>query len=112
MQAVASWTATARMVCEAWLKGNVPHAYAAQTLQAAQETLEDEARIIQEQAGEGNPQLQSSLALQVRVLGQVINSMRVAVDSRDNQTLAQLLKRLDAEDQATKAMTGSGGVGP
>ena len=49
LQTVTSWTATARMVGEAWLKGSVPRAYAAQTLLAAEETLQEETRTIQGQ---------------------------------------------------------------
>jgi hypothetical protein len=112
IQEITSWTATARYVGQSWLKGNVPHAYAAQTLRAAQETLEDEAQSIQEQSTEGDSQLQSSLAGQVRAISQVINLMRSSVESRDNNALTQLLKRLDAEDKAVKAAAASGGVGP
>jgi hypothetical protein len=107
MQTVSSWTATARMVCEAWLKGTVPHAYAAHTLQTAGETLEDEAGTIQEQSGEGG--LQSSLVKEVRGVGQIINGMRAAIESRDNQALTLLLKQLYAEEQALNALAGSSG---
>jgi hypothetical protein len=112
IKTVTSWTATARYVGQSWLKGNVPRAYAVQTLQAAQETLDEEAQAIGEQSTEGNSQIKSSLAGQARGLSQLINLMRAAVDSSDNQTLTQLLKRFDAEDEAMKAVAGTGGGGP
>ena len=111
LQTITSWTATARMVGEAWLKGTVPHAYAARTLRTAQVSLEDEARTIQEQP-QGKGELQASLANQVRGISQVIDKMRAAIESRDAQTLDGLLKQLLAEEQKIKGLASSGGVQP
>ena len=111
LQTVTSWTATARMAGEAWLKGTVPHAYAARTLRTAEETLEDEARTIQEQA-QDKGELQASLASRVRETGQVIDRMRAAIESRDAQTLDGLLKQLAAGEQTMKGLVSSGGVQP
>ena len=103
LQTVTSWTATARMAAEAWLKGSVPRAYTAQTLLAAEETLHEEARTIQaQQASEP----QASLLARAQSAGQVIGQMRAAVEGDDRQALAQLLKQLEAEEQAVKSLAG------
>jgi uncharacterized metal-binding protein len=39
LQTVTSWAATAEMTGEAWIQGNVPTAYAKQTLSTAQKKL-------------------------------------------------------------------------
>jgi hypothetical protein len=99
------------MAGEAWLKGTVPHAYAARTLRTAHETLEDEARTIQEQP-QDKGEFQASLVGQVRGISQVIDRMRAAIESRDAQTLDGLLKQLLTEEQAMKGLASSGGVQP
>lgn len=94
------------MAGEEWLKGSVPRAYTAQTLLAAEETLQDEARTIQGQQAEGaTPEAQSLLA-RTQSVGLVIGQMRAAIESGDNQALAQLLKQLEAEEQAVKSLAG------
>ena len=106
LQTVTSWTATARMVGEARLKGSVPRAYTAQTLLAAEETLQDEARTIQGQQAEGAAELQAALLARTQSVGLVIGQMRAAVEGSDKQALGQLLKQLDAEEQAIKSLAG------
>jgi hypothetical protein len=112
IQTVNSWTATARMASEAWLKGTVPHAYATHTLRTAQEMMEDEAQTIQEESQAGAAELQTSLINRVRGLGQLIDRMRAAIEKRDNEALSQLLKQLEAEDQTIKELAKSGGAQP
>lgn len=110
LQTVASWAATARVVGEAWLKGDVPHAYATKTLSNAQETLQEEAKTIEELKPEAGTGLRDQLLNQTRSAAQVIDQMRAAVEKRDHQALAQLVKQLEAEEQAVKATAKSGGV--
>lgn len=112
IQTVNSWTATARMASEAWLKGTVPHAYAAHTLRTAQETIADEAQTIQEESQAGAAELPASLAGRVRGLGQLIGGMRAAIEKRDGEALAQLLKQLEAEDRALRGVIDGGGARP
>lgn len=100
------------MAGEAWLKDHVPHAYAERTLRTAQETIQEETKTAQEQKPDGAAELQSSLVAQAREIEQLIDQMRAAVEKRDKETLAQLLKRLEAEEQAIKASDKSGGVKP
>jgi len=103
LQTVISWTATARMAGEAWLKGSVPRAYTAQTLLAAEETLQEETRTIQ---GQQASELQASLLGRTQSVDLVVGQMRAAVESGDKQALAQLLKQLEAEEQAVKSLAG------
>jgi phytoene/squalene synthetase len=100
------------MAGEAWLKGTVPHAYAARTLRTAEETLEDEARTIQEDKSQDAAELRASLAGHVRGVSQVVGQMRAAIESRDAPTLDGLLKQLEAGEQKIKALAGSGGAQP
>ncbi len=87
------------MVGEQWLKGSVPRAYAAQTLQVAEETLEEEAQAIQGQKAEGATEL-------TRATGATIGQMRAAVEGGDKEALAQLLGRLGEEERAVKSLAG------
>ena len=99
LQTVASWAATARMTGEQWLKGSVPRAYAAQTLRAAAETLEEEAQAIQGQEAAGAAEL-------TRAAGATIGRMRTAVEGGDRAALARLLEQLKAEEQAARSLAG------
>jgi hypothetical protein len=112
LQTITSWTATARMVGEAWLKGAVPNAYAAHTLQTAKESLSEAIRTLSEQSSEGVAELQTSLMGQARSIGQLVEQMRVAVENRDGNALSQLLKQLEGEEQTIKALARNGGIQP
>lgn len=112
LQTVSSWTATARMTGEMWLKDNVPHAYASQTLRMAAESLQEELKTIDEQQAASASTLSSTLAAKARELMQLIEQMRAAVENRDKSSVAQLLKQLEAEEQAVKAMSEEGGAKP
>jgi Tfp pilus assembly protein PilP len=48
LQSVQSWTATAQMVGETWQQGNVPEAYAEQTLKKSQEEIARETKDLTE----------------------------------------------------------------
>ncbi len=46
MQTIQSWAATAHTVADAWDKGNVPTAYAAQTLDDASQALQQQKDVL------------------------------------------------------------------
>ena len=100
------------MACEAWLKGAVPTAYATQTLRVAETSLQEEEKAIAEQQAGDAAELRASLAGQARKLGQVIAQMRAAIERRDVGSLAPLLKQLEADEQALKALNAGGGARP
>lgn len=112
LQTITSWTATARMVGEAWLKGAVPNAYAAHTLQTAGESLSEAIRTLQEQSPEGVAELRTSLVGQARSLEQLVEQMRADIENRDRNALSQLLKQLEGEEQTIKALAKNGGIQP
>jgi hypothetical protein len=87
------------MAGEQWLKDAVPRAYAAQTLRAAEETLEEEAQTIQGQRAERAVEL-------TRAAGATIGQMRAAIVGGDKQALARLLEQLAAEERAVKSLAG------
>jgi hypothetical protein len=112
LQTIASWTATARMAGEAWLKGDVPNAYAAHTLRAAEASISEEIKTLQEQKLDGVAELQASLMSRAQSVQPLIGQMRAAVEKRDGSALSPLLKQLEGEEQTIKALAGSGGVQP
>jgi hypothetical protein len=112
LQTITSWTATARMVGEAWLKGAVPNAYAAHTLQTADESLSEAIRTLSEQSSEGVAELQTSLTGQARSLKQLVEQMRAAIENRDGSALPQLLKQLEGEEQTIRTLAKNGGLQP
>lgn len=112
LQTISSWTATARMTGEMWLKGNVPDAYASRTLRTAQESLQEEVKTIDEEQPAGTLTPSSTLAANGRELVQLIKQMRESVEDRNESNVAQLLKQLEAEEQAVKAMNEEGGAKP
>jgi hypothetical protein len=112
LRTITSWTAMARMVGEAWLRGAVPNAYAAHTLQTAEESLSEVIRTLQAQKLEGVAELQTSLTGQARSLEQLVKQMRADIENRDGSALSQLLKQLEEEEQTIKALARSGGLQP
>ena len=110
LQTVSSWTATARMTGEAWLKQALPRAYTAQTFRIAGETMQEEMKTIRERPGGGAAEPWASLFNQAGMVGQLTERMREAVEKRDDQALDQLLKQLETQEQAIKALAKSGGV--
>ena len=94
------------MTGEQWLRGSVPRAYAAQTLRAAEETLQEEAQTIQEQRVEGTTELQTSLLGRTQAISRTLGQMRAAVEGDDKQSLAQLLEQLGGEEQAIRSLAG------
>ena len=112
LQTITSWTATARMVGEEWLKGAVPNAYAAHTLQTAGESLSEAIRTLEEQSPEGAAELRTPLIGQARSLEQLVEQMRADIENRDGNALSQLLKQLEGEEQSIKALAKNGGIQP
>lgn len=112
LQTITSWTATARMVGEAWIKGAVPNAYALHTLRTAKESLSESIKTLSEQNPEGAAELQTSLMGQARSLERLVDEMRGAVQNRDGGALAQLLKQLEGEEQTIKTLARNGGIQP
>ena len=115
LQTVTSWTATARMVGETWLRGAVPHAYAKHTLLMAETSLQEATKALEQerqQLPEGASALHASIVNQSRSTEQLINQMRVTIEKRDGEALFQLLKQLERDEQVIKALARSGGVQP
>jgi hypothetical protein len=112
LQTITSWTATARMVGEAWLNRAVPNAYALHTLQTAKESLAESIKTLSEQKPEGVAELQTSFIGQARSLERLVDEMRAAVKNRDGSALAQLLKQLEGEEQTIKTLASNGGIQP
>jgi hypothetical protein len=111
MQAVASWAATAHMVCEAWLNGAVPTHYARRTLQTAQQKLQKEADTLEQSSSIPGDRLAKALE-QLQNLEAMVDEMREAVQTGDRASLGQQINQLAAEEEALKTFTQSAGSQP
>lgn len=97
LETVASWTATAHMVGEAWLKQSVPTVYASQTLETVQEEFGKEAETVAKVAP---AQDRTKAQTQLRGIEQTVDEMTKAVEHDDRPTLTQRLQKLSAQEQA------------
>lgn len=98
LETVQSWAATAHMVGEAWTKDTVPIAYTEQTLQTAQQTLQEELNTIREMSAV--PIDQRTRALEsARHLQQIIRQMQAAIERKDYAAMAEQVKELTTAEQ-------------
>lgn len=97
LKTVASWTATAHMVGDEWLKDAVPKVYAKQTLQAVQDELSKEAKAVVAVAPASD---RTTVQKQLQSIEQSLDQMAKDVEQDDRATLAQDLKRLSTQEQA------------
>ncbi|HEY9662644.1 MAG TPA: hypothetical protein V6C65_29670 [Allocoleopsis sp.] len=98
IKTIHSWTATARMVGEAWQQGSVPDPYAQQTLTKSQHEID---QAIQ--------QLSSPPALFQQVQ-QAIQAETQNVEQGNKAAIATSLKTISAQQQQLKAMAEAEGA--
>ena len=98
LQTIASWAATAHMVADAWTRGAVPTAYAKQSLQTAQQTLQDEAQTFS-QSPAATTQRGAALLQALQQLERMLGMMAQAVEREDRALLATQIAQLTVEEQ-------------
>lgn len=96
LKTVESWTATAETVGDAWIRGNVPVAYAKQTLTKAQEELHKEAdKLGKNAAAKASTDMQE----QLKLLEDTVGKMSAAVEKKDSQAMIQQIQQLSTQEQ-------------
>jgi hypothetical protein len=101
MQSVSSWSATAQMVGNAWLKGNLPDKYAQQTLKKTQTELLKNSNNIAKIKSSSNyiHHYQLLLTSEVLKLASQSNQISITIAKHDNSATQLALQQLESEIQ-------------
>ncbi len=117
LQTVSSWAATAEMTGEAWMQGNVPTAYAKQTLSTAQKKLHKQTEAIARLSYD--PTQLSRILEHLQLLESTVGQMSTAVEQKDRTALARLdaditqqLQQLSSQKQSIKTLAKTAGGQP
>lgn len=97
LQTVKSWAATAHLVGDSWTQGNVPEAYAKQTLEKTQEELKNETDTLSKLSIESSQR--DTLLDQLKRLENTVGQMSKAVAQKDQKAIAQQIQQLSLEEQ-------------
>jgi predicted metal-dependent hydrolase len=89
LQSIQSWTATAQMVGETWQQGNIPDAYAEQTLKKSQEEIAREKKDLTE------PSVQQP----IQQIQQTLQQLITAVKHHQKGAIAAPLQQLSTQHQ-------------
>lgn len=100
LEKVSSWAATAHMVGEAWIRGDVPMTYAKQTLKTTQKEVQKETDKLSKSS---IPQRQNVLKPLQR-LQNTIGQMSTAVEQKDRTAIATQLKQLSTEEKTIRSL--------
>lgn len=95
-----SWAATAEMVGGAWIRSNVPTAYAQQTLSQAEEKLHTQTTAI---AQSTNPS-QRQILQQLQQIESTVSQMSTAAKQKDYTAMSQHLKQLSTQEQTLSTL--------
>lgn len=101
LQTVKSWTATSKMVADAWVRGAVPKVYAKQTLVKAQQEFQTETdKIAQIESFTSIPQpYKLALLSHIKRLAKITEQMSTAVEQENYSVVTQRLRDLSLEGQ-------------
>lgn len=108
LQTVSSWTATAHMVGDAWVRGSVPTAYAKQTLSTAQQELQKESDTLAQLSI--SPTQRPTLLENLHRLEQTVGQMSTAVEQADRTAMTQEIQKLSLAEQKVKKFAQSKGM--
>lgn len=101
LQTVFSWAATARAAGDAWVRAQVPDAYAKQTLEAAAKSLGEENAALGTIAA--SPQ-RDALANRIQNLTPLLQQMQQAIEQNDRAAVRAQLATLETEQQGLAAL--------
>lgn len=101
LDSVKSWTATAHMVGDAWIKGTVPEAYAKETLSKTQEELQKETETLK--LADSAP-AHSQILEQLKQLKDTVAQMSKAVEQKDQQAMNQQIQQLSSQEQTISTL--------
>lgn len=102
LQAVKSWTATSKMVADAWVRGAVPTAYTQQTLAKAQQEFQQETdKIAQIESSPAIPETDKLKLLEhIKRLAQITEQMSTAIAQKKHSIVTQQIRDLTLEGRA------------
>lgn len=100
LKATCSWTATARMVGEAWQQGAIPDQYAQQTLTKSQQEI-----------GKVKAELSAPPAVFQQVQ-QAIQGMTTSIEHHNKPEIAASLQTLSTQQQQLNALAKAAGAQP
>jgi hypothetical protein len=111
LQTLSSWAATLRLLADSWREGAVPSRYAAKTAEAAQETLQEEARKIERSCemcyGSWS---QAVLGAHAHNLDSLASELSQAVQKEDRAAAVQLVESLAGEEQSLRDLARKAGA--
>ena len=108
LQTVFSWTATAEMVGDAWVRGAVPTAYAKQTLSTAQQELQKETGTLAQLSTA--PTQRSTLLKNLQILEKTVGQMSTAAEQADHRKMTQEIQKLSLAEQKIKTFAQTQGM--
>ncbi|MEH2184188.1 hypothetical protein [Nostoc sp.] len=99
LQTVKSWTATSKMVADAWVRGAVPKVYAKQTLKKAQQELQTETdNIAQIESSTAIPQsYKLALLGHIKQLAKITEQISTSIEQENYSVVAQRIGDLSLE---------------
>jgi len=109
LQTVKSWAATAHLVGDTWIRGDVPTAYAKRTLSTTQKELQKEKDNLSQKAP---PQSRAMLVAQLQHIQATVEQMSKAVEQKDSKTMNQQIQELSAQEQSISTLAKTAGVQP
>jgi len=96
LQTIDSWTATAHLLADEWLRGAVPNIYAQQTLQKVEKNLQQEADTLTK----GNlVRKYPNLPTQLQQLQQSVHFLSAAIAQANRATVTQKVQQLSTQEQ-------------
>lgn len=110
LQTITSWSATAQMVGEAWVRGAVPTVYAKQTLLTAQQELQKETNTLAQLSIP--PTQRPTLLEDLQRLEQTIGQMSTAAQQTNQTGMVQEIQKLALEKQKIKKFAQTRGMQP
>jgi prophage DNA circulation protein len=107
LQTVKSWTATAHLVGDTWMRGDVPTSYAKQTLSKTQEELQNEIDILSQKALAQN---RTTLVVQLQRLQGTVQQMSKALEHKDARAMQRQIQQLSAQEESISNLAKTAGL--
>ncbi|HEY9611325.1 hypothetical protein [Allocoleopsis sp.] len=102
-----SWTATAHLVGDTWMRGDVPTAYAKRTLSKTQKELQNEVDTLSQKAPAQN---RTTIVIQLQRLQGTLEQMSKAVEQKDTRAMERQIQQLSAQEQSISNLAKTAGV--
>jgi len=107
LQTVKSWTATAHLVGDTWMRGDVPTSYAKQTLSKTQEELQNEVDVLSQKALAQN---RTTLVVQLQRLQGTVQQMSKALEHKDARAMQRQIQQLSAQEESISNLAKTAGL--